>query len=85
MTCADASARIDGFVDDHASMCWNSYRWSRGAFCFMRPGDLRAYYHDSIRPEGQLHFAGEHCSLDQAWIQGAVMSGLRAVEEIVGG
>ena len=27
---------------------------------------------------------GEHCSTDQAWIQGAIISGLRVVEELVG-
>jgi monoamine oxidase len=73
---------IRSFVDDSASMYWDDFRWSRGAFCFMRPGDLPSYYHAAIRPEGNLHFAGEHCSLDQGWMQGAIISGLRAVEEI---
>lgn len=70
-------------VDDHASMFWDNYHWTRGTFCFMRSGDLRSYYHAAIRPEGRLHFAGEHCSLDQAWIQGALVSALRATEEVV--
>jgi monoamine oxidase len=74
---------IDEYVDDSQSMYWDDFRWSRGAFCFLQPGDLPDYYHAAIRPEGRLHFAGEHCSLDQAWIQGAVMSGIRTVEEIV--
>ncbi|PYT09525.1 MAG: hypothetical protein DMF60_02445 [Acidobacteria bacterium] len=71
------------YVDGHASMFWDAYPWTRGTFCFMNPDDLRLYYHASIRPEGRLHFAGEHCSLDQAWIQGALISALRATEEIV--
>lgn len=74
---------IEPHVIGHQSIAWDSYRWSRGAFCFMHPGDLQHYYHAAIRPEGRMHFAGEHCSLDQAWIQGAIMSGLRAVEEIM--
>lgn len=74
---------IEDHVDDHASMFWDEYPWTSGAFCFMRPGDLTQYYRDAIRPEGGLHFAGEHCSLDQGWIQGALVSGLRAVEAIV--
>jgi monoamine oxidase len=76
---------IRNYVDDVESMHWDSFPWSAGAFCFMQPGDLRDYYHDAIRPEGGLHFAGEHCSLDQGWMQGAIVAGLRAVEEIVGG
>jgi monoamine oxidase len=75
---------IDKYVDDAGGMYWDDFRWSRGAFCFMQPGDLRDYYHDAIRPEGRVHFAGEHCSMDQGWIQGATMAGVRAVEEIVG-
>jgi len=74
---------IRQYVDGHASMFWDSYPWTRGTFCFMSPGDLGSCYHASIRPEGRLHFAGEHCSLDQAWIQGALISALRATEEIV--
>lgn len=74
---------IDKYVDGYATMYWDDFRWSRGAFSFLKPGDLQDYYRAAIRPEGRLHFAGEHCSLDQAWIQGAVMSGIRTVEEIV--
>ena len=73
-------ARVD---EAPAGMYWDAFRWSRGAFCFMHPGDLQNYYYASIRPEGRLHFAGEHCSLDQAWINGAGSSGLRGVEEIL--
>lgn len=75
---------IDNYVDDAASMYWDDFRWSRGAFCFMQPGDLRDYHHAAIQPEGRVHFAGEHCSIDPGWIQGATMSGVRAVEELVG-
>ena len=74
---------IDQYVDDVASMYWDGFRWCRGAFCFMRPGDLKSYYHSAIVPEGRVHFAGEHCSLEQGWIQGALISALRAVEELV--
>ena len=70
-------------VDDSASMFWDENKWAGAAFCFMRPNDMRDYYADSIVAEGGLHFAGEHCSLDQAWIQGAAISSLRAIKEIV--
>jgi monoamine oxidase len=35
-------------------------------------------HEDIIKPEGRIHFAGEHASLYHAWIQGAFESGLRA-------
>jgi monoamine oxidase len=76
--------KIRTFVDESpASMYWDDFRWSGAAFCFMQPGDLKGYYQDAIQSEGPIHFAGEHCSLDQGWQQGAIISGLRAVEEIV--
>jgi monoamine oxidase len=30
-----------------------------------------------------VHFAGEHCSTDPGWIQGAIASALRAVREVL--
>lgn len=79
---ANFHPEIHAFIRDHDSVFWDEQRWASGAFCFMQPGDLRNYYHDAIRAEGNLHFAGEHTSLEQGWIQGALMSSLRAVEEI---
>jgi monoamine oxidase len=37
---------------------------------------------DIVRPEGRILFAGEHCSLYHAWIQGALESGIRAAQQI---
>lgn len=76
----------EGMVKDeskNASIFWDEYKYAGGAFCFMRPSDFSNYYSDTIKPEGNLFFAGEHCSLDQGWIQGAIISSLRAVEELI--
>ncbi|WP_053991278.1 NAD(P)/FAD-dependent oxidoreductase [Mangrovimonas sp. TPBH4] len=73
----------DGMVKDHASISWDNNKFSKGAFCQMKPGDFSKYYQDAISPEGNLFFAGEHCSLDNGWIQGAIASSLKAVEELV--
>jgi monoamine oxidase len=34
------------------------------------------------RPEGRVHFAGEHTSVWAGWMQGAIESGKRAAQEI---
>lgn len=73
----------DGMVLDDASVFWDEEDSAAGAFCFLRPGDLQHHYRDAIRPEGRCYFAGEHCSMDQAWIQGALSSALSAVGAIV--
>ena len=70
-------------VKDSESISWDNYKYSLGAFCFMRPGDFSNYYENAITSEGNLFFAGEHCSLDNGWIQGAIISSLRVLENLV--
>lgn len=72
-----------GMVKDSESISWDNYKYSLGAFCFMRPGDFSNYYENAIAPEENLFFAGEHCSLDNGWIQGAIISSLRVLENLV--
>ncbi|WP_373516119.1 flavin monoamine oxidase family protein [Persicitalea sp.] len=72
-----------GMVQKTASICWDTAPWAGGAFSFMKPGELPLYYEDAIKPEGNLLFAGEHCSIDNGWIQGAITSSLSAVRHIV--
>jgi monoamine oxidase len=74
---------VDGMVDDAASMFWDSYPWANASFAELLPGQQSTIHDDAIAPDGNVHFAGEHTSLDTGWIQGAVSSALRAVLEIV--
>ena len=55
---------------------------TRSAFALFEPGQEAILHADIVRPEGRVHFAGEHCSLWHAWIQGALESGVRAAREI---
>jgi monoamine oxidase len=71
------------YVVDSASVDWESNRWMAGAFVMLKPNELERLYPAAIRPEGRLYFAGEHCSTDQGWIQGALIASLRAVLQIV--
>jgi len=73
-----------GMVDDYASMFWDAYPWTNASFAELLPGQQSTIHDDTTTPEGNVHFAGEHTSLDTGWIQGAVSSALRAVREIVG-
>lgn len=65
-----------------ASHAWYSDRWARGAFAMFAPGQQTELQDDIVRPEGRIHFAGEHCSLYHAWIQGSLESGIRAAQAI---
>jgi monoamine oxidase len=61
---------------------WQEDPWSGRAWA-APTGTQLAAYGDAIRePEGRIHFAGEHTSDDRGWMQGALASGLRAVQEI---
>jgi monoamine oxidase len=70
--------------DGHASIFWDEHSgMTGGAFSFLKPGDQQRHYENAIKLERGIFFAGEHCSLFNAWIQGALFSSLRAVEQIV--
>jgi monoamine oxidase len=63
------------------SKCWQDDEWSRGAWAFVGLTDFLA----AAGVEGGIHFAGEHLSPWPSWMQGALSSGLRAVQEIAEG
>lgn len=60
------------------SKVWMEDEWSRGAWSFVGPRD----FVQANKAEGRIHFAGEHLSPFFSWMQGALQSGLRAVQEI---
>ncbi|HWH23419.1 MAG TPA: flavin monoamine oxidase family protein [Candidatus Limnocylindria bacterium] len=64
------------------SHAWYGDRWARGAFAMFAPEQQTNLYEAIVRPEGRVYFAGEHCSLYHAWIQGSLESGIRAARQI---
>jgi monoamine oxidase len=65
-----------------ASKMWHDDEFAGGAFALFDPEQQSLLYDAIIAPEGRIYFAGEHASLEHAWIQGAIESGLRAAAEI---
>jgi monoamine oxidase len=92
----DEESRIEQALDDveqihpwireefevGASHAWYNDPWAGGAFALFDPGQQTALQAAVVAPEGRVLFAGEHCSLYHAWIQGALESGIRAAREI---
>ncbi len=82
----DDVARIHPGIRDvyevGASHAWYSDRWARGAFAMFAPEQQTQLQPAIVQPEGRVLFAGEHCSLYHAWIQGALESGIRAARQI---
>jgi len=60
------------------SWMWHDDEFAGGAFALFDPGQQTLLHDEIVKPEGRIHFAGEHTSLTHAWIQGALESGLRA-------
>ncbi|MFE5118055.1 flavin monoamine oxidase family protein [Streptomyces sp. NPDC056669] len=66
---------LDSWVDDP---------WARGSYASYRPGQYTKYWGWTGRPEGRLHFAGEHTSThSQGYLNGAVESGERVAREVL--
>ncbi|HWS99757.1 MAG TPA: FAD-dependent oxidoreductase [Pyrinomonadaceae bacterium] len=65
-----------------ASKCWDEDEWARGDYAWFKPGQVMELLPHIARPEGRVHFAGEHASAWPGWMQGALESGNRAAREI---
>ena len=74
--------RIREVYEVGASHAWYDDPWARGAFALFAPGQQSLLQDAIVRPEGRIYFAGEHCSLHHAWIQGALDSGIEAAQAI---
>jgi monoamine oxidase len=79
---AQIHPQITDEYEGGASWSWHDDPYAGGAFALFEPGQQSRLYEAIIRPEGRIHFAGEHASLAHAWIQGSIESGLRAAHEV---
>lgn len=61
---------------------WANYSLSAGAFSFFNPSEHTNYYQDLKTSDDGFMFAGEHCSLNHSWIQGALESTVDVVQKI---
>jgi monoamine oxidase len=63
--------------------CWDEDEWARGASAYYKPGQFSSVLPHVGRPEGRIHFAGEHTSVwIDGWMQGALESGNRVAKEV---
>ncbi len=65
-----------------ASHSWYEDPFAAGAFALFEPEQQTRLHDTIVAPEGRILFAGEHCSLWHAWIEGALESGVKAAREI---
>lgn len=70
-------------VEHGVSVIWDHDPASLGAYSHFQPGELTRYGPSLVRPDGRLHFAGEHTDPWQATANGALASGFRAAHEVL--
>jgi monoamine oxidase len=64
---------------------WLAYPWTKGSYSYWKVGQYTQFSGIESRRQGNCHFAGEHTSQDfQGYLNGAVETGERAADEILG-
>jgi monoamine oxidase len=69
-------------VEGGTSYSWGADPWAGGGYPEWKPGQLTAGLPVLARPEGRIHFAGEHTSVLSRTTEGALESGNRAAREV---
>jgi monoamine oxidase len=64
-------------------MHWPTAPWAKGSYTCYKPGQWAFWAREGVR-EGNVHFCGEHTSLDfQGWMEGGAETGALAAAEIL--
>jgi monoamine oxidase len=72
-------------VEHTATIAWPSEAYTRGAYMALAPGEVTAHWPTLFAPAGRVYFAGEHAAVFQGYMEGAVESGQRVAQELIGG
>ncbi len=73
---------MDEEFETGTSKTWDDDEFTRGDYCFYKPGRASEIMRYVAAPEGRVHFAGDHTSAMPGWMNGALGSGRRAALEI---
>jgi monoamine oxidase len=72
-----------GQLEVRAWKSWTRDPFSGGDWAVWQPGQVTAFAKDVARPHGRMHFCGEHTSVSNRGMEGAMESGERAALEIL--
>jgi monoamine oxidase len=63
---------------------WPTHPWTKGSYAAYRPGQWTTIHGAEGERVGNLHFAGEHCSINsQGFMNGAVETGESAAKAVL--
>ncbi len=72
------------WIEHAETTAWLNEPFTKASYMNLAPGDVRAHWQTLFTPAGRLFFAGEHATAIQGFMEGAVESGQRAAQEIIG-
>lgn len=73
---------IKDHVEGGVSISWHKEPWVGGGYAWWKPTQFAGWMPELAKPEGRIHFAGEHTSVLARTQEGALESGCRAAREI---
>jgi monoamine oxidase len=72
-----------GQLEVRAWKSWSRDPFSGGDWAVWQPGQVTAFAKDVAKPHGRIHFCGEHTSVSNRGLEGAMESGERAALEVL--
>lgn len=70
-------------IEHTATVAWPNEPFTRGSYMALAPGEVTAHWRTLFEPAGRLFFAGEHATVYQGYMEGAVESGQRVAANII--
>lgn len=70
-------------IESTATIAWANEPFTRASYMALAPGQVTTHWQTLFQPAGRLFFAGEHATIYQGFMEGAVESGQRAAQNII--
>jgi len=64
-------------------MSWGNEKFSKGAWAYYRPGQIRDYANILGNSHNNIHFCGEHLAKDNRGMEGAMESGISIARKLI--
>lgn len=71
-------------IETTRTIAWINEPYTRCSYMAFAPNQVTAHWQTLFSPAGRLYFAGEHATVLQGFMEGAVESGQRAARNIIG-
>ena len=70
-------------IENTSTIAWMNEPFTRCSYMALAPGQVTEHWQTLFSPAGRLFFAGEHATMYQGFMEGAVESGQRAAKNII--